>query len=162
MSQEQRKKITLYEIICGETGEKYIGTTEQTVASRMVQHKGAYNFTRSKQIIQRGNYEVKEILSALLCNREKKELESGYIRACLEDGQKVVNNQIPLRTQAEYREVNKEEIRRKRLQAYAENKEKFRQRSRDYYAANAEKVKERTLHHYHNVVKPMKVLMKCI
>lgn len=162
MTHEERKKITLYEIICRETGEKYIGTTARPVNKRMVQHRGAYNFTRSKGIIERGNYEVKEILSALLCHRERKELESGYLRACIQEGQNVVNLQIPLRTQEEYREVNKEIIKQKRLENYRENAEKFRQRAKDYYNANKEKVKERTLRHYHEVVKPAKMLMTLI
>ena len=47
----------IYEIVCNETGERYVGSTfEPTIAKRMVQHRGKTNDCMSKQIIGRGNY----------------------------------------------------------------------------------------------------------
>lgn len=47
----------IYEIVCNETGERYIGSTfETTLARRMTSHRCKSNNCISKQIIGRGNY----------------------------------------------------------------------------------------------------------
>jgi hypothetical protein len=47
----------IYEIVCNETGERYIGSTfEPTLAKRMTTHRNKYNPCISRQIIGRGNY----------------------------------------------------------------------------------------------------------
>lgn len=47
----------IYEIICNETGERYVGSTfEPTLAKRMTTHRKSKTTCISKQIIGRGNY----------------------------------------------------------------------------------------------------------
>lgn len=62
----------IYEIVCNETGERYIGSTFTTLAQRISSHK--YNNVKiciSKQIIDRGDYDV-NILEECI---EKKDLK---------------------------------------------------------------------------------------
>ena len=47
----------IYEIVCNETGERYIGSTfERTLARRMSSHRYKGSNCKSKQIIGRWNY----------------------------------------------------------------------------------------------------------
>ena len=46
----------IYKIICLNTGLIYVGSTCQPLSKRLAGHKSAHNHTRSKQIIEGGNY----------------------------------------------------------------------------------------------------------
>lgn len=53
--------ITFYKITCNITGECYIGSTTRSLEKRMCGHKSVCNKTKSKQIIERDNYNYKEL-----------------------------------------------------------------------------------------------------
>mmetsp|Transcript_32664 Transcript_32664/g.38318 ORF Transcript_32664/g.38318 Transcript_32664/m.38318 type:complete len:156 (+) Transcript_32664:95-562(+) len=68
----------IYKIVCNETNEIYIGSTTQTLTDRLCQHvsKFKHNNPRacmSKQIIERGNYNI-ELIEEYSCNN-KEELQ---------------------------------------------------------------------------------------
>ena len=48
----------VYQILCLETGERYIVSCATTLTRRLYAHKQKGNSCASKQIIERGNYEV--------------------------------------------------------------------------------------------------------
>jgi len=51
------KQGLIYEIVCNETNERYIGSTfEPTVARRIAKHREKINNCSSSQIIDRNNY----------------------------------------------------------------------------------------------------------
>ena len=59
---EGKKMGKIYKITCNITGECYFGSTIKAPCERLGLHKGKYNHTSSKQIIERDdyNYEVLE------------------------------------------------------------------------------------------------------
>lgn len=86
----------LYEIVCNETGERYIGSTNK-IYNRMRAHKCKSNNTSSKTITSRGNYTYK-ILETLE-NASKMDLlikEKEYIETY-----DCINIKRPIRTKEE-------------------------------------------------------------
>ena len=54
------RKVIIYEIVCNITGERYIGSTILSMNHRLIGHIKKQNCV-SRQIINRGNYEVNEL-----------------------------------------------------------------------------------------------------
>jgi len=134
----------IYRIVCNETGEQYFGSTTQTLAQRMTLHrylaKKEKNACRSKQIIDRGNYDV------VLCEEcpcETKEQLHACERKWIEEND-CVNKYVPGRTTQEaydeykkqyykqYREENREAILKRQRQHYSANREKILEQQRQY------------------------------
>ena len=143
--------------ICSKTmeGEIYIGsTTKQYLSQRMDSHRHNYKrwkneknpkHIRSYDIFDKYGLENCEIIliESVNCN-SKEELhrrEAFYIKSM-----KCVNHVIPLRTEKEYREDNKEHIlaiHRKRYQENVEVRDKIKDLGKVYRDANVEMFKER-------------------
>ena len=109
----------IYKIECNITGEVYYGSTAiQYLCERIGRHKySAKNNTdtsktTSKQIINRGNYNYK-IIEYYPCNSKEELLarERWWI-----ENNVCINKHIPLRTQAEYKEEHKEEIKSRKIE----------------------------------------------
>lgn len=120
----------IYRIVCNETGEQYIGSTTQSLAQRLACHK-CKQTCKSKQIIERGNYEMVLIEECPCENKEQLgRRERHYIETM-----ECINANIPTRTLKEYREANREKI-----AEYREaNREKYLEWQRAYNEANREK-----------------------
>lgn len=133
----------IYQIVCNETDEVYIGKTTQTLGERLRQHRLNSNSTNSKQIILRGDYVMSQIDE---CDTEEEsiELEAFYIR----NTDNCVNINIPGRTKKEYYEENKDEILIKRKEYYDENKDEITIRKKKYREENIDKVKEQDKKYY--------------
>jgi len=72
------KKGKVYEIVCRITGEKYIGSTIESLARRLVEHRCIKNKCSSRQIIERGDYYINLLEECSCENKEqllKKERE---------------------------------------------------------------------------------------
>jgi hypothetical protein len=122
----------IYKIECNETKLIYIGSTcEPTLSRRLSKHvhdykswkAGKKNYISSFQIFEHHNYDI-ELLESYPCN-SKDELharEKYYIKniAC-------VNMLIPMRTNKEYREDNKE-----RIKIYEQSEARKLQRKKYY------------------------------
>jgi len=52
------RKVIIYEIVCNITGERYIGSTIQTIKERLKGHRSSRGKISSKPIIQRNNYQA--------------------------------------------------------------------------------------------------------
>ncbi len=52
------KKGKIYRIVCNTTGEQYFGSTTRTLGRRLCGHRSPSNQCASRQIIERGNYEI--------------------------------------------------------------------------------------------------------
>jgi len=121
----------------------YYGSTND-FKNRMKQHKFKNNVCSSSQIIERGNYEV-AILETYE-NIDKYDLverERWYIlnKPC-------VNKNIPNRTNAEWRQDNKQEIADYHSEYYQNNKKKMAEQSKAYAENNKEKTSEYRLKYY--------------
>jgi len=106
MNKYQEGKI--YKIVCNITGEIYIGSTIKTLAQRKADHKSTTNSCVSKNIINRGDYEM-ILIKNYSCNSKKEleEEEKKYIRE-----NECINKYIPNRTQEEWREDNKQKLKK--------------------------------------------------
>jgi hypothetical protein len=137
----------IYRIVCNETGEQYIGSTTQSLAQRLTQHK-CHQKCMSRQILERKNYAIVLIEECPCENKEQLgRRERHYI-----ESMECINNRIPTRTKREanraYRETNREKI-AELNRAYREaNREKIAEQKRAYHEANREKLTEKTSAYY--------------
>ena len=113
-------------------GMVYYGSTCNTFAKRMTQHKAPSSHCKSKILLEYGNPQM-ILIEKYPCN-DKMELtarERYYI-----DNNNCVNKIVPGRTNKEYYEDNKEKIK----EHYEDNKEQILLNKKEYYEANKEKI----------------------
>ena len=95
----------IYEIVCNETGERYVGSTfEPTIAKRMAQHRGKIHKCYSKQIIERGNYSYGLLEKVNVTTRD----ELRMMERKWYDKLDCINKNKPYRTEEEAKEGKKE------------------------------------------------------
>lgn len=170
----------IYKIVCGITGEIYVGsTTKQYLSQRLTAHrnalrewkKGRSGCMTSFTILERENYTI-ELIEAYPCQcwDELLSREGHWIRQL-----DCVNKVIPGRTKQEYLEVNKEyfrehhkkycEANKEQLQAkkkayLIENKEIVTEKKRLYHQANKEKLNEISHVYYQENKEELQIKMK--
>lgn len=152
-------KSKIYKIVCNETGETYYGSTTQPLAKRLAVHKNKSNLCKSKQIIERGNY---DIVLCEECPCENKEQLHAIERKWIE-GNECINKNIPCRTgkelyhtnkeeyhriQKEYRDTHKEEISLAHKKLYQANTEKMIDKAKTYYQLHKEERKQYAKEYY--------------
>jgi predicted nucleic-acid-binding protein len=131
----------VYQIVCLTTGEKYIGSTTQSLGKRLSGHKSDYkrwkngvdHFVSSFTILERDNYQI-ELLEE--CPNYK-ERERFYIENTV-----CVNLLVVGRTNKEWREENKETILEKHKEHYKDNKTKILEKHKEWRKKNKEYQKE--------------------
>lgn len=95
----------IYEIVCNETGERYIGSTfEPTVARRITKHRQKENTCISKQIIGRGNYSYNLLEKVDVTTRD----ELRMMERKWYDKLPNINKQKPYTSKEEHKEMKKE------------------------------------------------------
>ena len=115
----------IYKMTCELTNKIYIGSTTQNLKYRLSHHKTKHNSTMSKSFI---NPKI-ELIEDFPCN-SKNELhlkEAEYIRNL-----NCVNRSIPLRTQKEWIEDNKEYCQIRQQNYYKKNKHIIKKESFQY------------------------------
>tara|TARA_R100001198_G_C5111143_1_gene138592 strand:- start:51 stop:557 length:507 start_codon:yes stop_codon:yes gene_type:complete len=129
----------IYKIECNVTDEVYYGsTTYKYLSSRLGIHKSKKTRCRSKQIIDRGNFNCK-IIEEYPCN-SRLELETRE-RWWIENNV-CINKSIPCRTRDEWVENNKGKIKQKQSEWYEANKDKIMERVKQRYQDNKDKINE--------------------
>ena len=126
----------IYQLVCNETNEVYIGSTVQDLEVRLTRHKTPTNNCYSKQIIDRGNYYI-ELLETYPCNNEYElnRKEGEYQRAI-----ECINHDIAGRTDAEWRQDNKEKLAKYYKEYQQDNKEKIAKYHKEYQQDNLETI----------------------
>ena len=129
----------IYKIECNITGEVYYGSTKKTLEKRLQKHLEKTNTCISKQILNRGDYEM-ILIKDYPCNSKKEleEEEAKYIRNNI-----CINVVIPNRTFKELYEDNKKEINEKKKQDRKNNPEKYRQQDKNKYQKHKEKIRKK-------------------
>jgi hypothetical protein len=135
-TKENRVEYKIYQIVCNQTGEIYIGKTTRTLEIRLYYHKKFLDCT-SKQIIERGDYKIEEIDSTFN-EEESVKLERFYIETF-----ECVNKLIPGRTNKEYYEEHKEVKSEYHKKWREEHKEELAEKKKDYYEAHKEEIAEK-------------------
>ena len=138
----------IYRIVCNTTGKQYIGSTTRPLSERLNGHKNDLNKylkgNRKKgctsfEIINGGNYSI--ILIENVECKSKEELlskERYYI-----ESMSCVNKIIPLRSNKEYKEDNKEKIRLNKREYRIKNKDKIKEQRILYDQVNKDKLSNR-------------------
>ena len=159
----------IYRVIDNSTGLQYIGSTTQSLAKRMYEHRQKYKrwvelgqprgkgskYTTSFELFETGNEVTIELVEKpeVTCREELGAREGHWIRE-LDCVNKVVvgrtgkeyreaNKEVRNARNKEYREANKEEIYAKAKEWREANKERERTRHKEYYEANKERERAR-------------------
>ena len=135
----------IYRIVCNVTGKQYFGSTTQSLAKRLGEHKtsfkqwrkGKCGFYTSFEIIEGENYDIVlvEELPDIKNVEQLRARERFHIEAS-----ECVNKNIPNRTIKERYENNKEELIAYQAEYRAQNKEKIAAYKVERYAKNKEKI----------------------
>ena len=132
----------VYKIVCNITGEQYFGSTTQTLSQRLTQHRSHFKKGRlqcsSSKIIARGNY---QIVLCEECPCDNVEQLKSIERKWIEENE-CVNLCIPNRTQKEWTELHKEEIKEYLKQ------DKYKNYKAEYYQKNKERLKQKSRENY--------------
>jgi hypothetical protein len=135
----------IYKIACNETGEVYYGSTQQSLNIRISKHKSkckawketnGRDYISSFQIIDRGNYSY-SLIETVECE-DKRQLEARE-RFYIENNE-CINKYIPCRTNKEYREANKENLKEQHKAYYEANKEKIKECSKVFWEQNKDQL----------------------
>ena len=132
----------IYEIVCNETGERYIGSTfETTLARRLSGHKceSKKNITtKSKQIIDRGNYYINLLQKVDVNTRDELRMKEREWIDKLDCINKIkrpfITKEESLEYLKEYRKQNITKIKEQTKEYYHTNKEKINARRKEMYA----------------------------
>ena len=137
----------IYKIYCNITGETYYGSTCNTLAKRIGQHRtdakeNSKSLYTSSSIINRCDYDY-SLIEKYKCNN-KQELHAR--ERCWIENNECVNKVVPGRTQKEYYQDNKEELLEYQKNYKVKNIEKINQQKREHYQEN----KKELLEYQHN------------
>lgn len=129
----------IYKIVCNETGEVYYGSTTQKISQRVAKHKQPKELCMAKQILNRGNFDYSLVEDYPCDNKEQlHRRERWFIENC-----DCINKVIPLRTQQEYREQNKE-LRVEYDKIYRQtNLERIKENKKEYYEKNKTEINKK-------------------
>ena len=127
----------IYKLVCEITGETYIGSTKRSLEDRLKDHLNKGNKSCCKQIINRNKYYIEQLESYPCNNRQELVQREGEYQRVFE----CININIAGRTQAEYKQDNKEKVDEYRKQYQQDNKNK--EKRKQYEQANKEKIKAR-------------------
>jgi hypothetical protein len=112
----------IYEIVCYETGERYVGSTTHTLEVRLEQHTWKNNSCCSKQIISRGNYYI-ELIENYPCETKEELLwRERYYYNTME----CINIRAPIISVEERKENLKEIKQRPEVKARDRQQQKIR------------------------------------
>lgn len=134
---DERIEYKIYQIVCNETYEVYIGKTTRTLEQRLWNHKCCIDCT-SKKIIEKDNYYIEKIDSTF-DKEESIRLEGFYIK----NTDNCINRITPGRTKQEYRKTHKVEISEKRKEYYKKNKDEISEKSKEYREVHKNEIKEK-------------------
>ena len=143
----------IYEIVCLETGKRYVGsTTRPLLSQRLTEHVAESKTNKncsSKEIILGGNYQINLLES---CPCETKDELRKCERKHIEE-KECVNKIIPTRTNKEYnatyqRKYNATIQKKYNIKYYEANKDKLKEYQKQNRMINKEKIAEQRKQHY--------------
>ena len=138
------KQGKIYSIRSFQTDDIYIGSTTQELCNRMSGHRrnykkylnGKYTFVTSFDILKYDDAYIELIEKyPCTCKKELEAIEGKYIRKM-----DCVNRRIEGRTLKQYREDNKEQIKKYKKQHYESNKQTIALKQKQYYETNKQKI----------------------
>jgi len=144
----------IYKIVSPSTDKIYIGSTTQTLAQRLGKHLGSFKhytiddkrYMTSFEIIKLGDYSIVLLEQCNFNNKQQlHEKEAHYIKQNINT---CVNKYIPLRTDSEYRNDNKDSIAERKKQHYIDNKEHITEYNKQLRITNKDIIAEQKKQYY--------------
>lgn len=146
MEESRYQNGKIYKLVSNVSDKIYIGSTCNTLAKRLAEHKKTHKRFTNGKILNKSSStelfkldgEVKIILIEDFPCKSKNELvkrERVHIESNI-----CVNKKIPGRTKAEYYEANREEILKSQKQYYEENSQQILKSQKQYYEVNREEI----------------------
>jgi hypothetical protein len=132
----------IYEIICNINGERYIGSTIKTLSKRLERHRYIKNDCKSKQIIERGDYDINLLQSYPCNNRDELRIKEREWYDKLEN----INGDRPFVSMEDKKKERKEYMTVYNKKYYENNKEylnnsdTFKKNQKKYRIKNIEKI----------------------
>jgi thiol:disulfide interchange protein len=124
----------IYEIVCNETGEKYIGSTaKNNIKRRLNEHKHTSNGCVSKRIIDRGNYSMKVIETITVETRD----EILWRERFHIENNICINKRLPIHSEEEI----KNSIKEYKLKFREEHHEEILKQEKEYRDTHKEEIK---------------------
>ena len=161
------KKGKIYKIVCNITGKVYIGSTTQSLASRIAGHrvsfkrfkKGKTNNITSFQIIEQGDYDIVLIENIACESKDELHRRERHFIETLECTNKYIptrtkkdfydaNRDIILEQKKHYGQANKEQIAEQRAEHYQVNKERIAEQRKEYRQTYKERIAGRDKEYY--------------
>jgi hypothetical protein len=149
----------VYEIVCNQTGERYIGSTKLRMCLRKALHKMKTNGCKSRQIIDRDDYII-NVLETDIPKETLRQKEQDWLDKleCINDRNAYVPPEVRREAQRVYAEVwyknpehkaikkanyeaNRETILAKAKAKYEANKGTMTEKQIAYYETNKEKIR---------------------
>jgi uncharacterized membrane protein YkoI len=156
MTNYQNGKIYKIEAHNGEEGDTYIGSTcKQYLSQRMSSHRNSYNCWKNGKLNYItafsifDKYGVDNCVIILLEDCPCNTIDELYYREAFHmKSMKCVNNNIPLRTQKEYKEDNKEKMNKYLTQYYIDNRDRRIEYGNQYRKDNKEQTNKNARKRY--------------
>ena len=137
----------IYKVVNDTINIVYIGSTIQTLNSRMASHRSSYKKKLTSTYSKWGDINDCKIIliEKYCCNNliELKQRERFFIETTIN-----CNHILPLRTKKEYRTDNKDFIKKLSKDWYNKNKKKKLEQSREWYEKNKKKKLEQSREWY--------------
>lgn len=141
----------------------YIGSTDN-MRIRKSKHKHhcnnevgkSYNLRVYQHIRANGGWQNWDLIEVEMLEYDRKPELYARERYHLELLGATLNSLVPNRTQAEYREDNKEHIKQQQAEWYQNNAEHIKQQKKQYHEDNAEQIKQRHKQYYQNNTEQIK------
>jgi len=143
----------VYEIVCNQTGERYIGSTQLRMCLRKALHKMKTNGCRSKQIIERGDYVI-NVLQTDIPKETLRHIEQEWMDKLesINDRKAYVAPEVHRENCRKYQEEWYKDPANKALKKakYEENKETILAKAKAKYEANKGTMTEKQIAYYNN------------
>ena len=147
------KKASIYEIVCKDINitERYVGSTTNLIKRRYA-HKTCCNNEKCKQynfyvyqfIRANGSFDNWDIvlIEKVIDCKDKEHLHKQE-RYYIEEKKAELNKRIPLRTDKEYKDDNKDKLDKYYKEYSINNKDKITEKSKKHYENNKDKIAEK-------------------
>lgn len=142
----------IYKLVSNVCDDVYVGSTTQSLAKRVGGHRGAYrkflngkyHWVTSFKLLEQGSVDIVLIENFPCSSKDELHARERHWIEKLD----CVNRCIPGRTDAEYRQDNREAIAERKKQYHQDNRESILEHKKQYRQANREAIRVQQSNYY--------------
>ena len=161
------QKGKIYKIVSNKTDKVYVGSTYTSLATRLGNHRRCQRYyvkypdkiirCTSFDIIELGDYRIELIENYPCYSRKQLQMREGYHMKRTDN---LINRCIVGRSEKQYREDNKKQIKIRKQKYYQDNKVILQQHKREYYLKNKENINKKNRARYNTKKEVYKIQRK--